>query len=78
MAHVLYLSILLVMRLSTFNGPFIIWNYFYKFYVKRINPPNIMPHVVLNALSDPSVLTYTRGNIFLQELFLPNILTITP
>ena len=27
------------MGLSTFSGPFSIWNFFYNFYVKRIKPP---------------------------------------
>ena len=46
MAHILYLSILLVMGLSTFSGPFITWNYFIIFMSNGFNPPYIMPHVV--------------------------------
>ena len=46
MAHILNLSTLLVMGLSTFNGPFIIWNYFINFMSNEFNPPYIMPHVI--------------------------------
>ena len=46
MAHILYLPILLVMRLFTFHGPFIIWNYFINFMSNKFNPPYIMPHFV--------------------------------
>ncbi len=54
MAHILYLSFLLVMRSSTFNGPFIIWNHLIILMSNIFNPPYIMPHVILkNALSDP-------------------------
>ena len=42
----LYLSILLVMELSTFNGPFIIWNPFIIFMSNEFDPPYNMPHVV--------------------------------
>ena len=38
--------ILLEMGLSTFNGPFIIWNSFINFMSNEFNPPSIMPHVV--------------------------------
>ena len=46
MAHILNLSTLLVMRLSTYNGPFIIWNSFIIFLSNKFNPPYIMPHIV--------------------------------
>ena len=46
MVHILYLSILLVIALSIFNGPFISWNYFINFKSNGFNPPYIMPHVV--------------------------------
>ena len=46
MAHILHLSILLVMGLSTFNGPFITWNSFIIFMSNGFNPPYIMPHIV--------------------------------
>ena len=45
MAHILYLSILLVMGLSTINGPFIIWNYIINYMSNEFNPPYVMPHV---------------------------------
>jgi hypothetical protein len=45
MAHILYLSILLVMELSIFNEAFIIWN-FMKFISDEYNPPYIMPRGV--------------------------------
>ena len=45
-AHILNLSTLLFMGLSTFNGPFIIWNYFINFKSNEFNPPYIMPRVV--------------------------------
>ena len=46
MAHVVYLYTLLVMGLSTFNGPFIIWNYVLKFKSNKFNSPYIMLHVI--------------------------------
>ena len=33
------------MRLPTFNGPFITWNYFINFMSNGFNPPYIMPQV---------------------------------
>ena len=49
MAHTLYLSILLVMGLSTFNGPSIIWNSFVIFMSNGFNAARCLQ----NALSDP-------------------------
>jgi hypothetical protein len=46
MAHILYLSILLVMELRIFIGPFIILNYFIFFMSNDLNPPYIMLRVV--------------------------------
>ena len=46
MAQILYLSALLVMGLSTFNGPFLIWNPFKFLNSNEFNPPYIMPHIV--------------------------------
>jgi hypothetical protein len=46
MAQILYLSILPIMGLSTFDGPFIIWNSFINFTSNKFNPPYIMPHVI--------------------------------
>ena len=40
-----YLSIILVMGLSIFNEPFIIWNSFINFMSNEFNPPYIMLHV---------------------------------
>ena len=46
MTHILFLSILLVMGLSTFDEPFIIWNSVINYMSDEFNPPYIMPHVV--------------------------------
>ena len=46
MAQILYLSTWFVTGLSTFNGPFIIWNPFIHFMSNKCNPPYIMPHVI--------------------------------
>ena len=43
------LSILLVMGLFIFNGPFVIWNSFMNFMSNKFNPPYIMPHVVFKV-----------------------------
>ena len=45
MANILYLSTLLVMGLSTFNGLFIISEFFYKSYVKWIQSSLYYAHV---------------------------------
>ena len=47
MTQILYISILLVLGLFTFDGPFIIWNSFINFMSNEFNPPYIMPHVIL-------------------------------
>jgi hypothetical protein len=39
LSHILYLSILLVMRLSTFNGPLLIWISIIIFMSNEFNPP---------------------------------------
>ena len=48
MAHILYLSTLLRMGLSTLNGPFIICNSFIVSISNDFNAPYIMPHVICN------------------------------
>jgi hypothetical protein len=50
-AHILNLSTLLVMGLSTFDGPFNIWNSFIDFMANEVNSPYIMPHVVFKLHS---------------------------
>ena len=64
MACILYISILLVMGLSTFNGPFIIWNYFIK-----MNSPYSMPHVVFKCTKWPPLWTSSKMLKYCWYLF---------
>ena len=50
MVHIVYISTLFIIGLSTFDAPFVIWNAFIS---NEFNPPYIMTHVILKfALSD--------------------------